>query len=462
VNLRASLTRRIVVGAVLCGIIGYVIPRVTSWPAIRRSTAQLQAPIAEYTFSQYERSRCEVAPSSWTLSLAYGARIFAYDAATLMSHNPEAPPLDRALWDEVSHGEEPPLAMDTMGVLLSRSGTAVLRAADSGPCAVLQATWPPQPIARDIQLWLSLGIIVTVALTAAIALTWVVRPLLRRIKGLRLVAERVGDPQGYLSAEHGAADELGDLSAALDRAHARIRDDAGRLEQRRLDLQRHLVDVAHDLKTPISSMHIALEQAADANRDPELTQLISSALHDAVYLAALTSNLRLASEMREGWNPGKSGATVDLTQTVDRVVARARFFARRKGIALDSAVPDGPTMAGCDPVAAEQALSNVVENAITHGDRGGHVAVVLDAHDGAFSLSVADDGPGVPPTEIPRLGERTFRSDEARQRDPRGSGLGLAITSEVCARCGWKLGFEREEPRGLRVTLQGAVEASAV
>jgi signal transduction histidine kinase len=80
---------------------------------------------------------------------------------------------------------------------------------------------------------------------------------------------------------------------------------------------------------------------------------------------------------------------------------------------------------------------------------------MLDAHDGAFTLSVADDGPGVPPAEMPRLGERTFRSDEARQRDPRGSGLGLAITSEVCSRCGWKLGFDRELPRGLRVTLQG-------
>jgi signal transduction histidine kinase len=42
----------------------------------------------------------------------------------------------------------------------------------------------------------------------------------------------------------------------------------------------------------------------------------------------------------------------------------------------------------------------------------------------------------------------TFRSDEARQRDPRGSGLGLAITSEVCARCGWTLAFETRRAAG--------------
>ncbi|HLK39425.1 MAG TPA: HAMP domain-containing sensor histidine kinase [Polyangiaceae bacterium] len=456
-RLRTGLAKRIVVGAVLCGIIGYVVPRATSWRAIGQSVAQLTAPVALYTFTKYEQPRCEAEPSSWSGALAYGARVYAYDAATLTSHNPDAPPLDVDLWREVLERKDPPVAIDMLGMLLLRRGTGVLRVADSGPCAIVQAVWPPQPITRDIQFRIGLGMMGTVALTAAVALAWVVRPLVRRIEALRRVAERVGDPEGYRSAGDSSDDEIGELSGALDRAHARIRDDAARLEQRRRDLQRHLADVAHDLKTPISSLHIALEQAGDANRDPELTGLLSSALHDAVYLAALTSNLRLASEMREGYDPGASGSTVDLTETVERVVARARFFAKRKGIDIESAVPDAPTIARCDPVAAEQALSNVVENAITHGDRGGHVAVVLDAHRGAFALSVVDDGPGVPPAELPRLGERTFRSDEARQRDPRGSGLGLAITSEVCTRCGWQLGFDREEPRGLRVTLHGQV-----
>jgi signal transduction histidine kinase len=228
-----------------------------------------------------------------------------------------------------------------------------------------------------------------------------------------------------------------------------------RIERQQRELQRHLSDVAHDLKTPISSLHIALEQAVDGNRDADVGKLLSSALDDTVYLAALTSNLRLASQMREGWDPSASGATADLTEIVDRVVTRARFFAKRKGIALEAAVPDGATLTRCDPVAAEQAITNVVENAVTHGESGEHVAVVLDRQAEAFTLTVVDDGPGVRESALPRLGERTFRSDEARQRDPRGSGLGLAITSEVCVRCGWALSFDRQEPRGLKVTVRG-------
>jgi signal transduction histidine kinase len=299
--------------------------------------------------------------------------------------------------------------------------------------------------------------VVVVAVVAGLAFLVIVLPLLRRIERLRVAAERVGDADAYVSAGARGPDELGQLSAALDRAHARIREDAGRLERRRQDLQRHLADVAHDLKTPISSLHLALEQAADASHEPDVRDLVARAIDDAVYLAALTSNLRLASEIREGWDPAATTRTVDLTETVERVVGRARFFAKRKGIALEAAVPDGPTLARCDPLAAEQALSNVIENAVTHGDRGGHVAVLLHAAGGCFVLTVADDGPGVPPAVLPHLGERTFRSDDARERDPRGSGLGLAITSEVCSRCGWKLSFDAEVPKGLRVTLAGAV-----
>jgi signal transduction histidine kinase len=228
-----------------------------------------------------------------------------------------------------------------------------------------------------------------------------------------------------------------------------------RVESRHAALQRHLADVSHDLKTPISSLHLALEQALEDSKEPALRPLLASAMNDAVYLAALTSNLRLASEMRDGWSPAGPGASVDLTDVATRVVTRARFFAKQRGLTLEVAVPDNPTMAGCDALAAEQALSNVIENALTHGEAGGHVAVVLETSAASFTLTVADDGPGIAPAELPRLGERTFRSDAARQRDPRGSGLGVAITNEVCARCGWTLSFEAEEPHGLRVTMAG-------
>jgi signal transduction histidine kinase len=405
VSRRRRWAGRIVVATVLSGLIGFASARIVWRQVTYAALLQFHEPLADYTWAEHERARCEAAPEAWSMSFERGARAFAYDEATLVSRNPEAPPLERDVWERLARGGEK-VAIGAHGVSLAAGGALVHRTGASGPCAIVQTTWPPQPVRGGFLAWIPIGFLFTAAAAAGIGLFGLVRPI-------------------------------------------------ERIERRSIELQRHLADVAHDLRTPISSLHIAIEQAIDGNRDAEVGKLLSSAMGDAVYLAALTSNLRLASVMREGWDPSASGVDVDLTEVVDRVVTRARFFAKRKGIVLESAVPDGATRAGCDPVAAEQAISNVVENAVTHGEQGEHVAVLLERGDAGFLLTVVDDGPGVPEAELPRLGERTFRSDDARQRDPRGSGLGLAITSEVCTRCGWKLAFEREEPRGLRVTIRG-------
>lgn len=110
----------------------------------------------------------------------------------------------------------------------------------------------------------------------------------------------------------------------------------------------------------------------------------------------------------------------------------------------------------CDYVAAEQAITNLLENAIAYGHPGGHLAVNLETRgNSSLLLEVLDDGPGVVPTELARLGERAFRADTARRRDPKGSGLGLAIVTEICHRFEFRLAFQAVEPRGLRVRIEG-------
>jgi signal transduction histidine kinase len=442
------LSARIVAASIVCGIVGFLSLQLVGGFALREAMKRSSIPILAYLWTEYEHARCDADPSTWALSVAPGTSAYAYDGVTLTSRNPNAPPLDRALLDAPPFAPDAPVAVRASSW---RGGAAVMRSAPRGACAIVQATWTPRLPAGYVFASAVPGALIA----AALGFFFVVRPLTTRIARLRGAAERVGDTTAYAPAERDAHDELGEVSASLDKAHARIVGDTERLEQRRLDLQRHLDDVTHDLRTPIASLQIALEQAADATIDATVRELVGSALRDAVYLGALTSNLRLASQLREGWDPLASNPRVDLCVLVARVASRARVFARRRGIALDVAVPDGALDVRCEAVAAEQAVTNVVENAIAYGEPGGHIAIVLEREGGAFTLCVEDDGPGVAPTELPRLGERTFRSDDARQRDPRGSGLGLAITNEVCTRCGWRLAFETVEPKGLRVSIRG-------
>jgi signal transduction histidine kinase len=431
---------------------------VVSWAMIRRTARDAFqsgfAPYVHRTLDHGELDRCQHDPAHWSMRIGRGARLDAYDEERLDSENEDSPPLDKTLYRRLVSGEPSPIKFLHLG---GEEVTAMLvRAADSGPCALVQVTWPPHTSGRRRFFYFMLtGSLVVIAAAAALGVFVVVQPLTGRIDKLRRAAGAVGSPEGYVSAHDPASDELGDLSKSLDRAHARIRADADRLEERQRTLERYLADIAHDLKTPIASLQIALEQATKQSDRGDLSDLLKGSLNDVIYLDALTTNLRLACQLREGWNPAEGSPGVDLGGAVDRVVARARYFARNRGMSVESARPDVPVFASCHPTAVEQAITNLVENAIAYGDQGGHIAVVLEADRTSFTLVVTDDGPGVPPAEIPRLGERTFRTDEARQRDPSGSGLGLAITSEICERCGWKLSFEPHDPRGLRVSIAG-------
>ena len=111
----------------------------------------------------------------------------------------------------------------------------------------------------------------------------------------------------------------------------------------------------------------------------------------------------------------------------------------------------------------EQVLENLLVNALRYVPRGGHVDVVLrGATEEArtHALSVGDDGPGIPPEELPLLFGRFYRGAASSRRaseaggDMGGSGLGLAIVREIVERHGGTVRAESRSPRGLAITIE--------
>ena len=104
----------------------------------------------------------------------------------------------------------------------------------------------------------------------------------------------------------------------------------------------------------------------------------------------------------------------------------------------------------------EQAVSNLVYNAICHNRPGGHAALILEEDGrGRFRLRVIDDGPGIPEDELARLVARGFRGNEARTRAPGGQGLGLDIAHRVAKLHDFALVLRRSEYGGLEAELTG-------
>jgi len=83
------------------------------------------------------------------------------------------------------------------------------------------------------------------------------------------------------------------------------------------------------------------------------------------------------------------------------------------------------------PVPGEKVVSNLVANAILHNRRGGEVRVALGRDGDSALLVVADNGPGIPPADLPRVFERFYRADTARSGANAGTGLGLAISKAI-------------------------------
>lgn len=401
---------------------------------------------------------CRNGPKGWGVDTPE-ATMFAYDVRTLRSMNKHAPKISPGLARSIKV-RMPPLNQGSP--VFGANGAMLLRVDRQGPCSLIVVRWKH---ANQERSWL-LGTLAAVSLlltllTAALLFLTFLRPLLRRIQGVSKMAREVGREDAILAEGEILQDDLGTIEVSLRQAHERILEDRRRLAERNLALHRHLADVSHDLRTPIASLQLVLEQLSQQPEEGHL--LLATAMGDTLYLEQLTNNLSVETRVRQGLLVGDevTDASTELAAIVSRVAARFRVLTREKQMSLEYACPDQSVLIRGPSYLWERALSNLVHNAVRYGRAEGHVAIVLECIEATeeqpahFVCQVMDDGPGVPPSVLPRLQERLFRAGDARQRDDMGQGLGLAITHEICLAFDVTLHFAPIEPCGLCVTLSG-------
>lgn len=377
--------------------------------------------------------------------------ILWYDAASLVPTD-GAPPIEPAVARRLAAGERR-VVQTRFTAPHGGGGALYMRLRGEGPCTLAMLRWHPPLDRRRVRVALFLGGLgLAGTLAGLLGLLLVVRPLLRRIRALAMAAEQVGVNGASIPQPGDAGDELTDIQSALSRAHGNIMAD-------RAALSEHLAETAHDFRTPIASLQLALESLLDAEPQGSAPEPLVTALADAVYLEHLSDNLRLATRLERGLPLTASDPRpTDLGAVAQHVCSRVRLLAEQRGLQLEVAVPDDPVLVHASTILLERALNNLVHNAISHADpESGHIAVLVDRAGEGFVLTVVDDGPGVPPADVERLASRGYRGAGARQRSEQGEGIGLAIVAGVCESHGFELQFALEQPRGLRVRICGPV-----
>jgi signal transduction histidine kinase len=212
-----------------------------------------------------------------------------------------------------------------------------------------------------------------------------------------------------------------------------------------------VADASHELRTPLSILKTELELADRRERSADdLRRAVHSAREEVDRLSRLAEDLLVIARSDQGRLPIKR-ERVEPGQVLERVQDR---FARRadeeeRKIVVDA--PPGQT-ADLDPFLIEQALDNLVDNALRHGE--GEVRLSARRRDGSVVLEVSDEGPGFPPGFEAQAFERFTRPDGGRTGG--GAGLGLAIVRAVAAAHGGQAGVAGPRdgsPTTLRLTL---------
>lgn len=198
----------------------------------------------------------------------------------------------------------------------------------------------------------------------------------------------------------------------------------GRLEDGLERERRFVSDASHELRTPLTMLRTELELALRKARTPEeLEQSIRSAAEETERLSRIADDLLLLARAEQGKLPLRAEPTdlVDVLETV-----RTRFGARAEleGRPLSVDVDDSP-VARVDRLRLEQALGNLVDNALRHG--GGAITITAATRHSTAELHVLDEGPGFPDG----FGAKAFEPFSRAAPSGDGSGLGLAIVETI-------------------------------
>ncbi len=207
--------------------------------------------------------------------------------------------------------------------------------------------------------------------------------------------------------------------------------DLQRADQIRRDF---VANVSHELRTPLTAIRGYVEALSDGLSDPvESRKFLEIIARHTARMERLVNDLLRLARLEAGQEPPEY-SSCHVESLVGAVVAdlQPAIDARRQRVHVH-VDPSVATIVG-DPAQLHDALRNLIENATIYSREGGVTTIEARRQDDRFVLTVSDEGPGIPPSDVSRVFERFYRVDKARSRDSGGTGLGLAIVKHLVER----------------------------
>ncbi len=297
----------------------------------------------------------------------------------------------------------------------------------------------------------SLLVGIAVVTLAAFGLGWVFAgTALRAIDRIGQAAQRIGDARDFRCRidDSGPRDEIGRLATTINGMLAELEAAHNQTERALLAQRRFVADASHELRTPLTTIrgNLDLLQREPPIPDDEQAAVLVDISSETERLIRLANDL-LALERADAAMPLPEEPT-SIRPVIDEVVRQARALDPDRDIVVES-IPDVAVSANRDAI--KQTLLILLDNAVKHTPPGTPVAVSASTDATQASISVRDQGPGIPAEATTHLFERFYRGSE--QRSGAGVGLGLAIARALVESQRGSITVESQPDRGSTFTI---------
>jgi two-component system sensor histidine kinase CpxA len=270
---------------------------------------------------------------------------------------------------------------------------------------------------------------------------WFARHLTSPVRALKTALDRFGHGDLRARVNSRRHDELGELANAFDRM-------AGRIETLLEAERRLLLDISHELRSPLARLSVAVELARSGDdRDSALNRIQK----ESERLNSLVSQL-LQVTRAEGDPHSMKRDPIRLDQLVRQIADDSQIEAEARQARVEYQEPAPLTIAG-DPELIRRAVENVIRNAVRYSPKDTAVEVSLASDAARATLHIRDHGPGVPEDSLARIFDPFYRVEPDRGRASGGIGLGLSITRRAVELHGGKIRASNAHP-GLEVVIE--------
>jgi two-component system sensor histidine kinase BaeS len=331
---------------------------------------------------------------------------------------------------------------------------------DGAVVGVVAVPVEPPPISmalRDLGPLLATVALVLLAAGTGVAALVIFRPARRRLRDLQEASRAIGAGETGVRAQESGGDEVALLARAFNDMAGRLEDRTEALEQANRMRRQLLADVSHELMTPLAAIRGYVETLGmrgvplnEATRGRYLgivsdeTERLEHIIGDLLDLARV-----------EGGGGAWRTEDVPIAPLLDRLRHRHEPALRDRRLTLKiEQDPTAGTVRG-DSNRLEQALQNLVANAIRHTPAGGAVLVRVTRSDQGTAFAIADTGSGIAAEHLPRLFDRFYKADASRTgtATPSGSGLGLSIVRAIVTRHGGTVTASNRSEGGAEFTI---------